>query len=399
MRDVVIVDYARTAFGRVGKGFARVPSWELGSTVVKALVEKTKIQERGGVDGLFVGSAFPDCDTNALGRYIVQAAGLPIDVSGTYVEMQCGSAITALNLAAGKIALGMADVCLVGGVESHSTRVAKFSMCQEPFKFIPPTAIPNRLAFDPAKDTIMLQNSDIMAKKWNISREECDEFSYRSQMLMKEAIETGFTGPEIVPYVYPATKKTPERIIDKDEHPRPDTTLDGLSKLKSVYEGGVTTAGNSSARNDGAAFLLVMSADKAKELGYDPIAKWVMGADIGCEPNLMGVGASYATLKALKFAGLKLSDLDVIECNEAFASQNLLCIKDMQEQTGEKIDMKKWNPHGGAIAIGHPNGASGTRVTFFAMHQLELTGGKYGVATSCCGGGQGTTVILENLRR
>lgn len=399
MREVVLVDGARTAFGKMGGSLRKIASSDLGAFVCKGLAEKADLFNRAKLDGVFVGSAFVDCQTNTIGRYITQKAEFPLDVSGTYVEMQCGSAITAMNLAAAKIATGMADVLLVGGVESHSTRVAKFSMSAEPYKLQPPTAIPNILAVDKSMNTPMLANSDLMARTWNIPREECDEFALRSQQLMAKAISSGFTGPEILPYVFPATRKTPEIVVDKDEHPRPDTNYEGLAKLKPIYEGGVTTAGNASGLNDGAAFILIMSAEAAKEYGYEPYAKWVFGADIGCQPNLMGIGASYSTLKALKACGLKLSDVDVFECNEAFASQNLCVIKDMEEQTGEKIDMSKWNPNGGAIAIGHPNGASGARIIWFAMKQLAITGGRYGIATSCCGGGQGTTVVIENLKK
>lgn len=188
-------------------------------------------------------------------------------------------------------------------------------------------------------------------------------------------------------------------VIDKDEFPRPSTTLEGLAKLRSVLPEGVTTAGNASGRNDGAAFLLMMSADKAKELGYEPLARWVMGADVGVAPHEMGIGPAFSNLKAMKLAGLKVSDFDVFECNEAFAAQNLSVIREMEAQSGTTIDQEKWNPNGGAISIGHPNGASGARITIFAMNELLRTGGKYGVISSCCGGGLGTTVIIENLKR
>ncbi|MBQ6900425.1 MAG: thiolase family protein [Firmicutes bacterium] len=397
-REIVFVDAARTAFGKMGGGLAKVPAMDLGAHVIKALVEKNQLLERTKVDDVFVGCAFTDALTNTPGRYLTLNAGLPEDVSGTYIEMQCGSAITAMNYAAYKMMAGASDVIIVGGVESHSNRIAKFSMSAEPYKLQPPTAIPNRLTPNLEQNTPMIKNNDLMAEKWNISRMESDEFALRSQELMAKAIETGFTGPEIVPYIFPATKKRPEIVIDKDEHPKPGTTLEGLQKLRPVFEGGVTTAGNASGVNDGAAFVIMMTAEKAKECGFEPIARWVGGASMGCQANLMGIGASYSTLKALKSLNMKLSDLDVIECNEAFAAQNLACIKDMQEQTGEIIDMKRWNPNGGAIAIGHPNGASGGRVAWFCMNQLMKTGGRYGAFTSCCGGGQGTTAIIENLR-
>lgn len=398
-REVVFVDAARTAFGKMGGSLAKVPAMDLGAHVIRAIVERNHLLETCGVDGVFVGSAFVDAQTNTMGRYLVLHSGLPEYVSGTYIEMQCGSAITAVNHAAYKILAGAADVLIVGGVESHSNRVAKFSMSAEPYKLQPPTAIPNRLTPNLAHNTPMLQNNDLMAKTWDISKEACDEFAYRSQQLMAKAIADGFTGPEIVPYIFPATKKRPEIVVDKDEHPKPDTTLEGLRKLKPIYEGGVTTAGNASGLNDGASFVLMMTAEKAAEYGFKPIAKWIGGADIGCRDNLMGIGAAYSTLKAMDRAGLKISDIDCFECNEAFAAQNLCCIKDMQEKTGEKINMDKWNPNGGAIAIGHPNGASGTRIAWFCMNQLVKTGGRYGAFTSCCGGGQGTTTLIENLMR
>ena len=398
-REVVFVDAARSAFGKMGGSLAKVPEMDLAAVVIKGMLAKNPNMDPKLIDGVYVGSAFVDAQTNTMGRYLALNAGLPLECSGTYIETQCGSAITAVNHAAWSILAGDSDVLIVGGVESHSNRVAKFSMSAEPYKLQPPAAIPNRLTANLDRNTPMLANSDLMARTWGITREECDAFAYRSQMRMKHAIETGFTGPEIIPYVFPATRKKPEVIVDKDEHPRPDTTLEGLQKLRPVFEGGVTTAGNASGLNDGASFVLMMTAEKAKELGYDPIARWVGGALMGCQENLMGIGAAYSTLKAFKKLGLKLSDVDCIESNEAFASQNLCCIKEMQDQTGETIDMEKWNPNGGAIAIGHPNGASGTRIAWFCMNQLVHTGGRYGAFTSCCGGGQGSTTVIENLRR
>jgi acetyl-CoA acetyltransferase family protein len=340
-----------------------------------------------------------DAQTRAIARYIVLKAGLPIDVSGIFVEMQCGSAITSLNHAVWRILTGMSEVAIVGGMESYSTYTAKMSTSQTPYQGIAPTPVRLTLTPNKERDVDMLTVSDLMAKTWKISREACDEFAYNSQKRLQEAYQTGLIGPEIVPYIIPATKKTPEVTVDKDEFPRANTTIEGLAKLKAIHEGGVTTAGNSSGRNDGAAFLLVMTTEKAKEYGYEPYAKWVGCAHAGCQENLMGIGPSYSNQKAFKQLGLKIKDIDVFECNEAFAAQNLSVIKDMQESLGEKIDLQKWNPNGGAIAIGHPNGASGSRITWFAMKQLEKTGGKYGCISSCCGGGLGTTVIIENLRR
>lgn len=398
MREVVLVDGARSAFGKLGGGLRTLAASQIGSQVVRGLVQRTGILEKDTVDTLMLGMALPDVHSRVPARYVGLEAGLPMECSATFVEMQCGSAVTAMNHAAWKIAAGMSEVAIVGGMESYSTMPAKFSTSQPPYKTMPPTAIPVSLTPNRERDTDMIANSDLMAKTWNISREACDEFAAASQQQLASAYATGLIGPEIVPCVVPATKTTPEQVVDKDEHPRPETTYEKAAELRSVYADGVTTAANSSGRNDGAAFVLLMSADKAKALGYTPFARWVGCAHKGCQENLMGIGASYASLELLERAMLKVGDIDVFECNEAFASQNLCVIKDMERTTGEKIDRKKWNPNGGAIAIGHPNGASGARITWFAMKQLEKTGGRYGLISVCCGGGQGTAALIENLR-
>ena len=399
MREVVFVDGVRSAFTNLGGGLRDLASTEIAAFVLKGLADRTGILERGKVDGLFCGNALRDGKASNIARYTALLAGLPIETEAHYVEMQCGSAITSVNHAAAMIALGYADVLMVGGMESYSTMNAEFSMNDEPYKLIPPIPLASHLAPTKDEDITMIEVSDKMAEKWGVSRAQCDEYAARSQQRLAAAYQNGITGDEIVPFVYPATKKTPEIRIDKDEFPKPATTVEGLSKLRSVMPGGVTTAGNASGRNDGAAFLLMMSADKAKELGYTPYAKWVMGADVGVHPYEMGIGPAFSNLKAMKLAGLTVGDFDVFECNEAFAAQNLGVIREMEKQSGVKIDQERWNPNGGAISIGHPNGASGGRIAMFCMRQLEKTGGKYGLFSSCCGGGHGTTTIIENLRR
>ena len=203
-----------------------------------------------------------------------------------------------------------------------------------------------------------------------------------------------------VPVTIPATRKTPEYEFKVDEHPRPQSTLEGMAKLRPVFKmDGTVTAGNASGQNDGSAFVLMMSAEKAKELGYEPMAKWLAGADYGCDPKIMGIGPAYAMPQAVERAGLKMSDMDVMECNEAFAVQNLAVVKEIEKQTGDTIDMEKWNPMGGAIAFGHPNGASGARICMFAMRHMIRNSGRYGVFGSCCGGGLGVATVIENLQR
>ena len=322
-REVVLVDGARSAFGKRGGMFKNVDALDLGAHVLKGLIEKNDLLSRTEVDDVFIGSAYSDAISNAAGRYVVLASGLPESVSGSYIEMQCGSAITALNYAAYKIAMGGADVIFAGGVESHSRKIVKFPTWLDSYKFQAPAALPVKFGPEDWQNTLMPYNSDLMAKEWDISRQACDEYALRSQQLMAEAIRSGFTGPEIIPYIVPAAKKSPELVLNKDEHPRPNTTLESLSSLKPIYENGVTTAGNSSGVNDGASFILLMSAEKAKECGYTPYARWIYGASAGCKPNLMGIGASYSNLKALKALGMKLSDIDV--CISGYKVIPLFC--------------------------------------------------------------------------
>lgn len=402
MREVVFVDFARTAFTNRGGSLRSFAGTELAIECLKGLIKKSAILEKAGpegIDSVFAGAAFRDKKSEAPVRYITLGAGLPLGTEGHQVEMQCGSGITSINHAAWQIALGYVDVAVAGGMESHSTHPVLLSTTTDACKGMAPQWLPMHLAPIAEQDIPMLKVSDGMAAKWGVTREECDEFALRSQQRLDAAYKCGLIGDEIVDVVIPATKKTPEKVINKDEYPKPQSTMEGLAKLKPIYEGGVSTAGNSSGVNDGASFVLMMSAEKAKELGYVPYAKWVCGADMGVEPRYMGIGPAFSNMKALKFAGLDVNDMDVWECNEAFAAQNLSVIKEIEAQAGKTIDQAKWNPNGGAIAIGHPNGASGGRIAMFTMKQLEKTGGKYGIFSSCCGGGHGTTTIIENLRR
>lgn len=398
MKNVVFVDAIRTPFGKMGGGLKKFYPTELGGIAVKALVDRSGIVERGGkVDCLFMGSAFGDAHSTDIARYAALYAGLPYETVASFIEMQCGSAIDAVNHAAWKIAMGCADVIIAGGCESYSQRAAKFSMSVDPYKLIPPTAIPNQLAPRKEECMDMITTSDLLAAKWGVTREECDTFALRSQQLAGQAAESGWLDDMLCPVVIPATRKTPEIIVDKDEHPRPQTTLEQLGKLRSVKEGGVTTAGNSSGLNDGASAVLMMSEDVAKALGYTPIARWLGSAEHGVDPRMMGIAPAYSNVTLLKRFGLSLGDIDVFECNEAFAAQNLCVIREMENLLGGTIDMDRWNPHGGAIAFGHPNGASGTRIAAFAMKHLQDVKGRYGIFSSCCGGGQGVSTLIERI--
>jgi len=394
MKNVVIVDGIRTPFGRLGGGLRQFYPSELCGMTIRALVRKSGILERGTVDSVFMGSAAGDAHCTNLARYAVLYSGLPYETPASFVEMQCGSAIDALNHAAWKIMTGNADVMIAGGGESYSQRAAKFSMAVEPYRLIPPTAIPNTLSPQKEEAIDMVSISNLMAERWNVSREECDAFALRSQTLAKEAMDNGWLDDQIFPVTIPATRKTPETVVARDEQPRA-TTAEALAALKPVRGSGVTTAGNSSGLNDGASAVLLMSEEKAKELGYEPLAFWRGSAEYGVDPRYMGIAPAYSNVKLLDKAGLKMEDIAVFECNEAFAAQNLSVIKEMEDRAGSKIDRERWNPHGGAIAFGHPNGASGTRIAMYAMKHLWENGGGYGLISSCCGGGLGVSCLLE----
>jgi acetyl-CoA acetyltransferase family protein len=399
-REVVIVDGARTAFGRMGGTIRDFFCSQLGGFALKGLVDKTKILERSRVDSVFLGSATHCSHAMNPARWVTLAAGLGYETSATYVEMQCGSAIDAINHAAWKILAAQADIIVAGGMESYSQMFSKFPMSTPPFKLIPPLPVAPQLSPVMEEQIGMGQTAENLQEMYQIPRAEADEFAYQSQMRAKAAMTAGYFEEEIVPVIIPATRKTPEVVFKVDEHPRPETTLEGLAKLPPAFkQGGTVTAGNASGQNDGAAFVLMMTAEKARELGYEPVARWLAGADVGCDPKIMGIAPAYAIPMALERAGIKPAALDVIECNEAFAVQNLAVIKEIERQTGAVIDRDKWNPMGGAIAFGHPNGASGARICMFAMRHLIRHGGRYGVFSSCCGGGLGVATVIENLQR
>jgi acetyl-CoA acetyltransferase family protein len=398
-REVVFVDGVRTAFGRMGGTIRDVGASKLAAIGIKGLVEKTKIAERYKVDCVFLGSAAHCSLALNPARWALLEAGLGYEPSASYVEMQCGSAIDSINHAAWKILAGAADTIIAGGMESYSQIPARFSMSTPPYRLIPPMPLKMTLSPVPDEQLAMGLTAENLQQMYGIAREASDTFAFNSQRRAKEAWEKGCFDGEIVPVVIPATRKTPEIVFDKDEHIRPDTTLEGLAKLPPAFKkGGTVTAGNASGRNDGAAFVLMMTRERADALGYTPMARWVSGADCGVDPKIMGIGPAFAVLKAIKLADLKLADMDIMECNEAFAVQNLAVIKEIENQTGQKIDMQNWNPLGGAIAYGHPNGASGARICMFTMRELIRRQRRYGFFSSCCGGGLGVATVIENLQ-
>jgi acetyl-CoA C-acetyltransferase len=403
-KEVVLVDGARTAFGRLGGSLKDMTAEELGTLALKGLLDKTGIGERGKVDCVFAGSAFHVSRPINPARWMVLNAGMPVTTTASYVEVQCGSSIDAINHAAWKILCGHADVIIAGGMESFSQLPFKFTSSPTPYRITPPKVLEYQLQPPPAEGRAYLPfemglTAENLHEMYGISREAQDEFAFRSQTLAKKAMDAGYFVDEIVTVAVPQGKKKPPLEFKVDEHPRLES-LDVLAKLPPAFKkGGTVTAGNSSGLNDGAAFVLLMTAEKARELGYEPYARWICGAEAAVDPSIMGIAPAYAIPIALKRAGLRLQDMDVVECNEAFAAQNLAVIKELEQQTGETVMMDRWNPLGGAIAFGHANGASGARCAMFAMKQLARTGGRYGLFSACCGGGQGIVAIIENLRK
>lgn len=398
-RDVVFVEGVRTAFGRMGGTIREIGASKLAGIGIRGLAEKSKITDKAKVDCVFLGSAAHCSLGMNPARWATLDSGLGHETSASYVEMQCGSAIDSINHAAWKIKAGAADIIIAGGMESYSQIPARFSMSTAPYRLIPPMPIKMTLSPVEEEQLVMGVTAENLQEMYRIPREASDEFAFNSQMRAKDAWDQKKFVDEIVPVVIPATRKTPEIVFDRDEHPRPDTTLEGLAKLRPVFKPtGTVTAGNASGRNDGAAFVLMMTRERAEALGYTPMARWLSGADCGVDPKIMGIGPAYAVLKALEFADLKITDMAVMECNEAFAVQNLAVVKEIENQTGASIDMEKWNPLGGAIAYGHPNGASGARVCMFTMRELIRRGQRYGFFSSCCGGGLGVATVIENLQ-
>ena len=403
-RDVVFVAGMRTAFGRLGGSLKDYTAEELGGIGLKGLVEKTGICERAHVDNVYMGMAFHPARAINPARWVLLKAGMPVRTSASAVELQCGSSIDSINHGAWKILAGQADIIIAGGMESFSQLPRKYSTSVDPYRLNPIKLLEFELQ-PPSQETATYLPFDMgltaenLADLYNISRQEQDEFAFRSQSLAKKAIEAGYFAEEIIPVSIFQGKKKPPLEFKTDEFPRL-TPMDGLAALPPAFKkGGTVTAGNSSGLNDGSAFVLMMTREKATELGYEPMARWICSAEWGVDPGIMGVAPAYALPVAMKRAGIKLSDFDVVECNEAFAAQNIAVIRELEKQTGEKVNMDTWNPNGGAIAFGHANGASGARIAMLCMRELIRRGGRYGTFGACCGGGQGIVTIIENLQR
>jgi 3-oxoadipyl-CoA thiolase len=399
VRESWIVAALRTPFGRYGGALASVRPDDLVAAVIRALVE------RSGIDPALIEDVILGCanqageDNRNVARMAALLAGLPVEVGGLTVNRLCGSGLQAVNSAAHAIAVGDGDVFIAGGVES---------MSRAPYVMLKPEAAYERGTHELADTTLgwrfvnpalaalhhpysMGETGENVAERLGVSREEQDAFALASQRNAAAAIAAGRYRDQLVPIAIPQRKGAPI-VVDADEHPRPDTTAEALARLKPAFrDGGTGTAGNSSGINDGASAVLVVEAGRARELGLRPMARVIATAVAGVDPAFMGLGPIPATRKALERAGIGVADLDLIELNEAFASQSIACIRELG------LDPARVNVDGGAIALGHPLGASGGRLITTLVHGLGRTGGRYGLASMCIGVGQGIATVVERI--
>jgi len=387
-REVVVVSAARTPIGRYGGALARVRPDDLAAIAIRAAVERSGIALEA-IEDVFFGAANQSGEDNRnVARMAALLAGLPVETAGATMNRLCGSSLQAINSAAHAIAWGEADAIVAGGVESMTRAPFVTLKAERPFDR-------NAQTFDttlgwrmtnpafPATWTIPLgETAEIVAERYGITRAEQDAFAYESQRRCAAAIERDAFDDELVA----------AGDVLADEHPRPETTLASLAQLKPAFKaGGSVTAGNSSGINDGAAALVLVEREAARRSGLRPLARVVATASAGVAPEVMGLGPIPAVRKLLAGAGLASADLDLIELNEAFASQALACVRDLA------FDPAKTNVNGGAIALGHPLGASGARIATTLLHELRRRGGRYGLATMCVGVGQGIATLFESV--
>ena len=397
MREVVIVDAVRTPIGRYKGQLKSVRPDDLGAIVIKALLERNPDIPPSAIEEVVLGNANQAGEDNRnVARMAALLAGLPVEVAGTTINRLCGSGLDAVIYGARAIAMGEGDIFIVGGTESMTR--APYVMAKPDQEFprgsmeLQDTTIGWRFTNQKLEEMYgaetMPKTAENVAERFELSREEQDLFALESQTKAQKAIEGNRFADEIVP-IEIQDRKGNKIVIDKDEHPRADTTIEKLGRLNPIFSGGTVTAGNASGVNDGASALLIMSAEKARELGVKPLAKYVTSATAGVEPSVMGIGPIYSTKKALKRAGLTVGDIDLIELNEAFASQSLECIRQLE------LNPDIVNVNGGAIALGHPLGASGARILTTLIHEMKKTDVQYGLATMCVGVGQGISIIVQ----
>jgi 3-oxoadipyl-CoA thiolase len=401
MRDVFICDFARTPIGRYGGALAKVRTDDLAATPIKALAKRNAKVDWSALDEVYFGCANQAGEDNRnVARMALLLAGLPDSIPGVTLNRLCASGLDAVGSAARAIRSGEIEFAIAGGVESMTRAPFVMGKAQEAFsrstdvfdttigwRFVNPL-MKQQYGIDSMPET-----GENVAEEFQVTRADQDAFAVRSQQRAGKAIASGFFAQEIVPVETPGGKAGPI-VVDKDEHPRPDTTLESLAKLKTPFRSpGTVTAGNASGVNDGAAALILASEAAVKKHGLKPRARVLGMASAGVPPRRMGIGPVPSTRKLMERLSLKIGNFDVIELNEAFASQSLAVVR----QLGLSDDAEQVNPHGGAIALGHPLGMSGARLAGTAMRALEARGGKIGLATMCVGVGQGVSLALERV--
>ncbi|XKE47312.1 3-oxoadipyl-CoA thiolase [Halomonas organivorans] len=400
MQDALIFDGIRTPFGRHGGSLAAVRPDDLLAHTLSALVERNAL-DAGALEEVIAGCTNQAGeDARNVARHAALLAGLPIEVAGQTVNRLCGSGLAAVMDAARAIRTGEGELFLAGGVESMSRAPYVLGKAQSPYArdqamydSVIGARFPHpRIGREFGHDS-MPETADNIAHDLGIGREASDAFAAASQARYARALADGFHAGEILPVEVPQGRKRPPLIVDRDEHPRPGSDADKLAGLRPLFEGGVVTAGNASGINDGAAALLVGSRAAGEKAGLRPRGRLLAGAVAGVAPRVMGLGPVPASHKALERAGLSLARMDLIEINEAFAVQVLGCVQGL----GLSADDSRLNPNGGAIAIGHPLGASGARLAITALRQLEASGGRYALVTMCIGVGQGIACVIERL--
>ena len=394
MREVVIVSAVRTAVGSFGGSLKDVPAVDLGAAVIKEAVKRAGIKPEL-VEEVVFGNVLQAGLGQNPARQAAIKAGLPVESSALTINKVCGSGLRTVALAAQLIKAGDNDIVVAGGMENMSRAPYLVNNARYGYRMGNGQLVDSMIndgLWDAFNNYHMGITAENIAEKWNLSREEQDAFALASQQKAEAAVKAGRFKDEIVPIAVPQRKGDPI-IFDTDEDPRLGTTIEKLAKLKPAFkrDGGTVTAGNASGINDGAAAFVIMSAEKAAELGVKPLFKIVSYAQKGLDPSIMGYGPVASTRAALEKANLKVEDLDLIEANEAFAAQSLAVCKDLN------FDMSKVNVNGGAIAIGHPIGASGARILVTLLYEMEKREAKRGLATLCIGGGQGTALVVERV--
>lgn len=388
-KKVVLAGACRTAIGTLGGSLSTTPAAELGAIVIKEALNRAGVAPEA-VDQVYMGCVIQAGLGQNVARQATIKAGLPVEVPAVTINVVCGSGLNCVNMAAQMIMAGDADIVVAGGMENMS--LAPYALPQARFGYrmnngtLVDTMV-NDALWDAFNSYHMIQTADNICAEWGLTREELDDFAVKSQQKAEAAQKAGAFDKEIVPVMVKKKKELVEFKVD--EGPRAGSTIDALAKLRTINKDGYVTAGNASGINDGAAAVVVMSEEKAKELGVRPMATFVAGALAGVRPEVMGIGPVAATQKIMAKTGLKIEDFDIIEANEAFAAQSVAVGRDL----GIDVD-KQLNPNGGAIALGHPVGASGCRILVTLLHEMEAKNAKTGLATLCIGGGMGCATVV-----